>query len=427
MLARPQLIGRPLTLADFVRLQGRAPLTYYQRIRSFNPTAYWPLNEASGPLALDHSRSDRINVDEFTIYNGDFETAGSGGADIWAGWSEYATDGALADETSVVHGGGHAAKVTSGDNCNTWIVAYCTIHVEPGQECTLKLWVRGDGSESGRYAIYDCQNAAWIASLTSLAVTATEYTEKTIQFTPPAGCVHIRLYLAGPNRPGCYCYFDDVTLTYDQSFAGVYAPSGVTLGVDGVLPGETAVQVDGNNTYVWVGWQALNSVWNGDKGSAIAWGKVDGSARWTDASTYRYLWHPKSRYDQTVYMVMGKSTTNHQLEWRRRVASGIFSQTYTFDPAGPTTWFCMGMAWDRSVPFAACYLYAPAVLPFTTIYSGAPELGMEEWGDNPVDDFNHMLLAGSNSNQEWIGCGAHIAYWAGRVLSAAEMRRVMVP
>ena len=95
--------------------------------------------------------------------------------------------------------------------------------------------------------------------------------------------------------------------------------------------------------------------------------------------------------------------------------------------AGPTTWFCMGMTWDRSVPFAACYLYAPAVLPFTTIYSGAPELGMEEWGDNPVDDFNHMLLAGSNSNQEWIGCGAHIAYWAGRVLSAAEMRRVMVP
>ena len=48
------------------------------------------------------------------LSNPSFEAAGAGGADIWAGWSEFAGDGALADEAALMRSGAHAAKVTTG-------------------------------------------------------------------------------------------------------------------------------------------------------------------------------------------------------------------------------------------------------------------------------------------------------------------------
>ena len=44
------------------------------------------------------------------LLNPGFETAGGGGADIWANWTEAAGDGALANEVVVIHEGVDAAK-----------------------------------------------------------------------------------------------------------------------------------------------------------------------------------------------------------------------------------------------------------------------------------------------------------------------------
>src|SRR3990172_7900670 len=55
----------------------------------------------------------RLGTEILAILNPGFEVAGAGGADIWANWVETAGDGALANETTEVHSGVDAAKMTA--------------------------------------------------------------------------------------------------------------------------------------------------------------------------------------------------------------------------------------------------------------------------------------------------------------------------
>ena len=400
---------------------------YSQKIRSVfgsNLTAHWPLNDKSGIVANVLGPPANGNI----LYNAGFEVAGGGGADVFGNWGEAAGDGTIEDETVNVHKGSHALKLTTGTPSETTNVSQ-TISVSEGDEISVSFFTRGDGTHAGRWAIYDVTNTAWIRSLASTGVTGTTFTEITDSFTVPADCTQIRFYCYCAAGEGSVCYFDDVKLLKTQTLSGTYAASGITYGETGIGDGQTSISLDGNNTYVQVGYPKFNAAWNGNKGSVIAWGKVDGSGRWTDASTYRYLWHPKSTPDATVYMVMGKNQTNHQLEWRRRVAGSIFSQTYTFSPTGTLDWFCMGMTWDvtAGTPYLRGYLYTKEDRVWQKVFDAEPSVGTELWDNDqyPVDSGNNVLMAGSTAQQEWIGWGAHVAYGAGVVLSDAQMHRVM--
>ncbi len=405
-------------------------ISYSNRLRASGATALWPLSELAGRSALDLTGhlAPAVNL----LLNGNFETAGAGGADVFAVWDDVAGDGVIAVEGALVHGGAAAAKLTSGPSVNTWLrqgpTQQTVMYVIPGYTYTLNIYTRGDGSNSGRYAIYNETAGAYLTPLTSLAVPGTAYTLKSYPIVIPAGCYALRIYLAGPSVNGGVCYFDDVSLTIDQPLHGLYAPSGVTYGQPGLF--SPAAQFSGASSSVQIGSPAFNAFWNGNLGSALAWGMVDGSARWTDASEFRYLFHAKSRPDQTVYLVFGKHTDSHTLFWRRRRAAGTYEKKYVFAPAGTLDWFCMGMTWDVvSTPKRiACYLYTHADRVFQVVSDEAPALGNELW-DNatyPVDDSNALLMAGGPSAQEWIGLGSLSAYWSGQALSIAQMQRMMV-
>src|SRR3990170_8781110 len=99
------------------RLHTQKPfdVQYFQHIQRLFGTALivpWPLWEASGSVAADQAVNEHLA-------NGGFETAGAGGADVWGSWTETAGDGALANETTLVHGGSDAAKITAGANAQT--------------------------------------------------------------------------------------------------------------------------------------------------------------------------------------------------------------------------------------------------------------------------------------------------------------------
>ncbi len=406
------------------------PRQYMARLRSIQPAslvAHWPLNEGAGRVAYDGiGSSPTVDV----LRNGDFESPGAGGADIWEWWTETASDGAIADETTIVHGGGHAAKLTAGPSVNARIYE-TSIPVLPNASIVLTFWTRGDGANAGRFAVYDETNAVWLRSLTSTGVTGATYTQVAYNITVPAACYSLRLDFWCPAVNGGYAYFDDAVLTWARPLHGTYAPSGVTYGQPGIGDGKTSVQVSGSSTYAQIGNQAFSSVFPSNVGTAIMWGKVDSAARWTDAAEYRYLFHPKSRLGGgTVYVVFGKSTASHTLMWRRRVASSIHEIAYTFSPSGTLDWFCQGMVWDvvSSPKRIACFLYANGV--FTAVSDTAPSAGYGDqlWDTNtyPVDDGNAVLLAGSLTAQEWVGWAAHGALWS-TALSTAEMRAAMTP
>lgn len=140
--------------------------------------------------------------------NNGFETAGGGGADIWANWVETAGDGALADEVVFFYSGAHACRATSGPTSNTKVEQAIT--VVPGAVYDISFWTRGDGVNAGRYAVYDVTNAAYIVPVTSTGVAAAVYAKVSVRVTAPAGCVSMRLDLMCPPVNAGVAYFDVV-------------------------------------------------------------------------------------------------------------------------------------------------------------------------------------------------------------------------
>lgn len=194
-----------------------------------------------------------------------------------------------------------------------------------------------------------------------------------------------------------------------------YSGTGVTLGVAGVGDGNTAARFDGNNGYVAIGSSAFAALWDGDKGSAVAFAKVDSAARWTDATTYRYPLHIRSSVDATYYIVFGKTTTDNQLTFRRRTGGPITEILHTFSSTG---WFLMGITWDLAGDNVEAYVNGVSVGSAANTLTTWPTSGQEPNSGTTV------LYAGSLTLQEWIGDGAHVAIWADRVLSAADMLHI---
>jgi len=393
------------------------------------PTAFWKVNEAAGRTAVD---SIHTIVSLELLDNLGFETAGAGGADIWANWNETASDGALANETTFIRSGSDAMRATAGALALTKVVPSPTpptdgtIVVRPGTNCTLTFWTRGDGTNAGRYSVRDQTNSTNIISATTTGVAGTTYTQVTVTFSVPTTCYSIQISLFCPPTDGGICYYDDVSLiASDFPMDGIYPTAGATYGTPGIGDGNTSVTLNGSDTPILVGSRAFNTLWNGDKFSAIVWGQVDAAARWTDATTYRYLFHMRSRTDATFYAVFGKSQTDNQIAWRRRAGGVTNEQTYVFSPAGPTGWFCQGFTVDVSIPIMRGYIYAPGHTNWTRTFEVAGD-GIA-WGTNPIDSTDATLFAGALTAQEWIGSGALAALWNGVELTEAQMFTAMVP
>jgi hypothetical protein len=392
---------------------------YRSRILGWRPAAYWPMADQAGPVAADAVGTLSAAVE--CLSDGGFEIAGEGGADLYACWTERLADGALADETTLVHGGSHAFKATAGPSATTWVLQ--VFPVTPGQTYTFSFYTRGDGANAGRWAVMDETHYVYLQTLTSTGVAGTTYALVTQDFTAPAGCTMMRLYLACPAGDGGSAYFDDASVVGRGRMDAALAAAGVTFGEPGIGDGLTSLYFSGDNTYAQMGTGFFDSIWDGDRGSAIAWGKVD--APWTGDTTFRYLFHVKAADDQTSYLVFGKHTDANAIFWRRRMDGGDTNEQFYVFATPPAGWFCMGYAWDVGVPNLRGYVYAPGEVAFAEVFN-IPGLDMNSWGVHPANDFNTVLMAGSQSAQEWIGWGAHVAYWRGRALTAAEMRAVMV-
>ena len=95
----------------------------------------------SQSVTVRPQRAYRLSIqtrgETFTdVANGDFETAGGGGADVFSGWSEAAGGGAITDETTQVGKGSHAAKLTNG------AIIYQSVTVRPKYEYKFSVYTR---------------------------------------------------------------------------------------------------------------------------------------------------------------------------------------------------------------------------------------------------------------------------------------------
>lgn len=144
------------------------------------------------------------------LLNSDLESLGSGGSDTWAHWWFTANTGSFEDENVNVHGGNHAAKMTSGAGLDT--SGFQNRAVTPGATYDFSVWACGDGVNDGRYGIYDYTHLNFIIPLTHTGVTALAYSQVTTSFVAPAGCTMVRVLFYSSSVNGGICYWDDVSL-----------------------------------------------------------------------------------------------------------------------------------------------------------------------------------------------------------------------
>lgn len=78
--------------------------------------------------------------------NGSFEISGAGGADLFANWTEIASDGTIARITTDNKTGAVCLSLTAGASINTRV--YETITVQPRKAYVLTFWVRDLSTET---------------------------------------------------------------------------------------------------------------------------------------------------------------------------------------------------------------------------------------------------------------------------------------
>jgi hypothetical protein len=184
--------------------------------RMYKPVMGLHLSNLAGRPWLEIG--DRVGVScilasqQVITSNAGFETAGEGGADVVAAWSEDASNGAIALDTSTFHGGAKSLKLTAGAALATRV--YRPIVVTAGQVGKLSIWTRGDGTNAGRFSVFDVTNNGFITAATTTNVAGAGWRRMRHQFTVPTGCEAIVLSLWCPAVNGGYCYFDDVSLTF---------------------------------------------------------------------------------------------------------------------------------------------------------------------------------------------------------------------
>lgn len=144
------------------------------------------------------------------VLNNGMETAGTGGSDIWANWTENVGNGTLVRDSAVKYSGTYSAKITAGSSLNTYI--YQLISVSSDTTYTLMFYARGDGLNDPRYAVWDTTNSSWITTTTNTDITSTSFTQYNAYFTTPGNCTSIRIYLYCGDTNGAVVYFDEIYL-----------------------------------------------------------------------------------------------------------------------------------------------------------------------------------------------------------------------
>ena len=155
------------------------------------------------------------------ISNPGFETAGGGGADVFANWTEgTAGTSSVNDETGDVHEDSHACRLDI-DASNNSASLYNTFALSIGETYELSIWYKNsEAAKTMRFYLYNNMSNIWLkddstwASGVPTAVTlpnSTSWTEYTITFTVSSYTDYV-LNMNNNSAASSSIYIDDVSL-----------------------------------------------------------------------------------------------------------------------------------------------------------------------------------------------------------------------
>jgi hypothetical protein len=336
------------------------------------------------------------------------------GLETWdtllAYWITDAQDGTIAQETTAIHGGASAVKITTGVGKATRI--YQQVTVVPGDSYTFSVWTRGDGSHQGRVIIKTANGASVNIVAANTGVPGTTYALYSVAFAIPSDCSRITINLYNSiGTAGDVVYFDDCSLITVGAYpygSGAYM-NGALYGQVSGYEGLPCAFLDGTDDLIPLTSPYFYDNFNPLEGTAIVLGKV-ALAAWSDAAT-RYLFRIKTLGD-TDAVTFGKLNTNNTIffQW----LANTVDNTFTLGNLTETEWIMLGMTWSQRDNFVRCYYN---FLPIT----GA-SAAYQAWSARTINAAKALVGAEtlSSPTNAWIGWVNHISI-ATRALSNAEM------
>ncbi len=297
------------------------------------------------------------------LSNPGFETAGAGGADVWANWLETAGDGAIANEAVVIHEGSDAAKLT----CNTPYATsiYQNFTVVSGKRYHLRFWGRDDGVTGNYIVIYDVDNAESIAVLVGPpSILGGAYAQKALEFTAPAGCTTARIVFYAPLVTAKILYVDACEVRC----------------MDGFL---------------------------GDEGTLLAWAKVSAAGVWSD-STVRYIAYVG--VDASNLVAIGRTAANGTIGFDYE--AGGTAEAQATGSLANIDYACYAMTWSKSGDSVDYYIAGAA--------SGAADTGLGTWVGDLDSTLANVGAGATTPSAVWSGTIGPVALW-NKALSADQI------
>jgi hypothetical protein len=202
--------------ASLVEAPDGGTYMYYSALNT--ASAQTEIHVAHSPLSIDQicDTNEGIAADFACemLVNGSFETAGAGGADVFQGWAETASNGAIA--RTITSGEFHAdtcklaaCKFTAGAAVDTRVTQILPDLI-PGRVYVISGYARGDGTYAGRIRVQTSAAVDLMPWPTTLT-TAEVYAPFSQNFTAPKdGYVLLSCYC--PATSGGVAYFDDVSV-----------------------------------------------------------------------------------------------------------------------------------------------------------------------------------------------------------------------
>lgn len=166
------------------------------------------------------------------IANGGFETAGGGGADVFASWTEYIAGGTstITRDTTEFHSGSASCRLNIdalGNEAGVITAALLTV----GKRYRVSFWAK----KAGGADILRLYNSALVESF----VLTAGWAQYTCDFT--AGATALEIY---STTAGAIIYLDDVTISPLDTYGGLVngaAQTGQDLVTDGWLANQTGI------------------------------------------------------------------------------------------------------------------------------------------------------------------------------------------
>lgn len=258
-----------------------------------------------------------------------------------------------------------------------------------GKSYRITGWARGDGT--GRPEVRDHNGiTVWLGS------NSTDWQSFDYIFISPGANINLRggSFVIGG---GQYAEFDDVSVTEVNPLNGTV--SGATMGATGIGDGETSYSFDGSNDYVNIYSSEINSVFNPDAGTLLAWAKVSDAGVWEDGS-YRAITYLAADANNQIKLL--KWTTNNQMAFGI-TSGGTSKSVYDTSLNGSTNIFMVAMMWDKTADEFKAFINGSQV--------GTTQTGLGTWVGNLSS--TGTILGGGNTTPiyPWSGSIGHTALW----------------